>query len=167
MTKKKDESKAVKSKTVRKQGRPSKYSKEIGERICFELLEGKSLGKICEPKEMPSKVTVCKWLVSDKHGGFVNQYTHARAFQAQLEFDEIKEITDAEPRYIIDDKGVKRVDTGFIQLQRLRADKRQWRASKLAPKVFGGDAILIATEASKKGQQIPAFTISLTENKED
>jgi hypothetical protein len=167
LTKKKDEKKVVKSKTTKKQGRPSKYTKEIGEKICLQLLEGKSLRKICDAPEMPSKRTVCKWLVTDMHEGFRHQYAHARAFQAQLEFDEIKEITDAEPRYIIDDKGVKRVDTGFIQLQRLRADKRQWRASKLAPKVFGGDAIIIADEASKKGQQLPPIVIGLTDDKSD
>lgn len=150
-----------------KNGRPSKYTKELGDKICFKLLEGKSLRGICEEKSMPSKTTVMRWLATDLHKGFRDQYAHARSFQADLEFDEIKEITDAEPKYIIDDKGIKRVDTGWVQLQRLRADTRKWRTSKLKPKVFGGDAIIIAEEASKKGQQIPAFTISLTENKED
>ena len=167
LTKKTTGKKATNSKVVNKGGRPSKYSAELGDKICLQLLEGKSLRKICEEKDMPSKTTVCKWLATNKHEGFVDQYARARSFQADLEFDEIKEITDAEPKYIVDDKGVKKIDTGWVQLQRLRADKRQWRTSKLKPKVFGGDTAIIAGQMEDKGKAMPIFNVVLSEGQED
>lgn len=120
-------------------GRPTKYNKEVADEICERIMSGESLIKICKDPKMPSKTTVIKWLAStnETYAGFVDQYARAREFMADLEFEEIKEITDEEPNYYLDDNGNKRVDTGWIQYQRLRADKRQWRTSKLKPKKYG------------------------------
>lgn len=127
---------------MKKKGRPTKYNKELGEEICARIMSGESLIRICKDDEMPSKKTVISWLAStDKvYAGFLNQYARAREFMADLEFEEIKEITDEEPHFYSDENGNKRVDTGWIQYQRLRADKRQWRTSKLKPKKYGNFA---------------------------
>jgi hypothetical protein len=43
----------------------------------------------------------------------------------------------SEKLYYEDDKGNKRVDSGYSQSQRLIADTRKWIACKLIPKVYG------------------------------
>jgi hypothetical protein len=39
-------------------GRPSKYTKALGDRICAQIAEGKSLRTICDNPDMPDKATV-------------------------------------------------------------------------------------------------------------
>lgn len=115
----------------------TQYTDKIGKKICERIVEGKSLRDIEKMDGMPAKSTILKWLANEVSKSFMDQYKEARDLQADIEFEEIKEITDAEPNFYVDEKGNKRVDTGWVQLQRLKADKRQWRAAKLKPKKYG------------------------------
>lgn len=161
MTKKKDEKKAVKSKTVKKIGRPSKYNKEIGEKICDLILDNYSIRKICELEGMPNSKTIFKWL--DKHEEFNQLYARARRYQSEQGFDELLDIIRQPPSYYEDAKGVKRVDPGFVQHQRNKADRLEWILRTRQRRNYGGDAYAIATENTEKGQALPPITISLSD----
>jgi hypothetical protein len=128
-----------KEKEKKKMGRPFVYSEADIEEIFKEIFEriatGESLREICRDEKMPDRATVNKWLATNSN--LYAQYTKAKELCGEYEFDEIKDITDQEPRFFIDDKGNKRIDMAWVQLQRLRADKRQWRASKLHAKRYG------------------------------
>lgn len=124
------------------QGRPSTYTKEIGDRICDRLAEGESLRTICRDDDMPERRTVVRWVLKDHGPGFAAQYTQAR----ELGLDEIAE----ECQEIVDDGSndwmEKRNQDGSsgwaingeaLGRSRLRFDHRRWYLSKLAPKRFG------------------------------
>lgn len=139
-----------------KTGRPSKYTKEIGEKIC-ELLSttSQSLKTICKSSKMPSTVTIYAWLDMDEHKDFLNMYTRAREEQGHLLAEEIIEIADNDSEdEIKDSEGRVRFNTEFAARSKIKIDARKWLASKLAPKKFGdkiqtehsGDVGIIWTE---------------------
>jgi hypothetical protein len=117
-------------------GRPSDYSQETVDAICERLADGESLRSICRDDDMPSTVTVSKWLA--KHEEFVSQYVRARELQADAMFDDILEIADGK-RTLIEGGDPD------VQRDRLAVDARKWMAGKLKGKYseklkhIGGD----------------------------
>ena len=101
--------------------RPSDYSEELAEDICVQLMQGKSLRAVCEPKGMPHFVTVLRWVHEDR-GGFASKYAHAREVQAGFYAEEQIEIADT--------------DENPAQA-RNRMLARQWYASKMDRARFG------------------------------
>lgn len=93
--------------------------KEIYDRICTGIAEGKSLRDL-NAEGLPHPDTICVWLSEDS--AFSEQYARARERQADFYADEIVWISDTE------------TDAAKA---RNRIDARKWKASKLAPKVYG------------------------------
>ncbi len=125
---------------IKKNGRPSIYSKELALTICKRLSMGESLRRICQDDEMPNASTVHEWVLEDREG-FAKQYARAREIQAENMFDEILDIADdgsndfmtitkGKEAYNIEDKEV-------TNRSRLRVDSRKWYLSKVLPKKFG------------------------------
>ena len=116
--------------------RPSDYTPELGDIICSELADGKSMRAVCLPDEMPDKATVFRWIRTKE--GFRDQYARAKEESADALTDEMLDIADdSELDYTkTDDDGVK-LNSENIQRSRLRIDTRKWLASKLKPKKFG------------------------------
>ncbi len=56
--------------------RPTKYNENTADKICLELIEGKSLRQICQADSMPCIATVFNWMKSKPE--FLEQYTRAR-----------------------------------------------------------------------------------------
>lgn len=98
------------------------FTPEIASLICEGIAGGKSLRKVCEPKDMPSPALVCKWLADEGNAAFREQYARAREAQADVFFDEVVDIADTE------------ADTNKA---RVRIDARKWAAGKLRPKKYG------------------------------
>ena len=110
-------------------GRPRlPYDAEIGERICIELAEGKSLVQVMTAPGMPSRRTIYNWLQDSPD--FVLNYTRAREEQADYFADECTEIADASVG----------LDAAGVAAMRLRYDSRRWRAGTLKPKVYGNNS---------------------------
>lgn len=105
-------------------GRPSKFTKELADKICECLANGDSLRKICASGGMPAASTVWLWLSENK--AFSEQYARAREKQAEFYADEIVEIADS----VI-------ASSDEVLKARLQIDARKWHASKLAPKKYG------------------------------
>src|SRR6185437_5346150 len=74
-------------------GRPSTYKPEIGTKICEAIISGLSVREICKEEGMPVCSTVFYWLAQPNHP-FSEQYTRARAIQAEMMADEILDIAD-------------------------------------------------------------------------
>jgi len=124
----------------KKIGRPSSYSKDRAAEICSRLVNGESLKSICRDPLMPDIKTVYLWMGQNEE--FLYQYARAREDQADTLADEIQDIADTEPTQVVDDKGVARIDSGYVNWMRLRIDSRKWVASKLKPKKYGDRQIL-------------------------
>jgi len=97
---------------------------EIQERVVAEIQTGRSLRQVCGDKGMPDFRTVQRWIVAD--GQFAVRYARARVAQADTLFDKMEEVEE-------------QVSNGTMDSHAARVvlDSMRWRASKLAPKVYG------------------------------
>lgn len=116
-------------------GRPSDYTPEVADTICQRLVDGESLRAICRDESMPCAATVFTWL--DKHEDFRTKYARARDIQADLEFDDTKEIADDSDRDYVETDNGPRFNPENVQRAKLRIETRRWRAEKLKPKKYG------------------------------
>lgn len=61
----------------RKTGRPTKYTKELADKLCELLAEGKSINQISKMRGMPHRSTVWGW--QDEHPECFDKTARARA----------------------------------------------------------------------------------------
>jgi hypothetical protein len=116
------------------------YTPEIAEKICAEIVDGRSIRSICQDEGMPAKRTVMYWL--GRHPDFRAMYEAARLIQADLIFDEILEIADDGTndfveREVESGRKVKTFDNEHFGRSRLRVDARKWVLCKMIPKKYG------------------------------
>ena len=121
-------------------GRHSEYDDLVATEICYRISNGESLASICRDERMPAASTVYLWLLQQKQ--FADSYARAREEQADTLADEIHSIADEPPKEVVDDKGIVRVDSGWVTWQKNRVDARKWVAAKLKPKKYGERQIL-------------------------
>jgi len=160
-----------------KMGRPSKFNKDITDKICVRIANGESLRTICKDDDLPDRATILKWVIqgmaSDAPQGykdFYHQYTYAREIQIEALADECCDIADDSTNdYVtkISNKGkeYQGVDQENIQRSRLRIETRKWFASKLIPKKYG-DKIQQEITGRDGADLIPSISISITKPKE-
>ncbi len=103
-----------------KRGRPSKYTKALGTRICKRVANGETLREICETPGMPCESTVRLWAV--KLPDFSEEYARAREMQADAMADEAL--------------ATARKGSGNPIADRLLVDTLKWAASKLKPRTY-------------------------------
>lgn len=121
-------------------GRPTTYTKEIGKKICEELMDGKTLRAVSRMEGMPKESTIRRWVMDDRDD-FYAQYTRAREIGYQSMADELLEITDcASNDWMLandaENPGWK-ANLDHMNRSRLRVDTRKWLLSKALPKVYG------------------------------
>jgi hypothetical protein len=122
-------------------GRPTKYTKELADKIC-ELIStsNKGLRSVCKEVGV-STITVLSWLNDENKKDFLIQYARAKEEQADFLAEEILEIADDAKRDTITvEKGGKLVEvenTEWVNRSKLRVDARKWIAAKLKPKKYG------------------------------
>lgn len=110
-----------------RRGRPAfKWTPEVESEIMQRLALGETIMEICgknRESHMPSETTFYQRLSSGDEE-FSDEYARARTAQAHREADEIRKIADA-------------ATPENYNVARLQIDARKWRASKMAPKVYG------------------------------
>jgi len=116
-------------------GRPSEYKQELADEICNRIADGESLRTIIKSDNMPDRMTVYRWLDSNKE--FRDHYVNAREEQADTYVDEMEDIA--------------RDEALDVQRAKLILDTRKWVASKLKAKKYG-DKIDMTTN----GKDLPA-----------
>lgn len=156
-----------------KKGRPTSYTKAIGDKICDRLANGESLLKICKDETMPHRATIHRWLLAtetDEKGEtvktyqeFCDKYDIAIAVRTDLMFDEIEAIADESNEII--KKGAEKKSSAYASAQRLRIDARKWYLSKVMPKKYG-DRQTVTTE-DKDGNTMPISGNVITFAKQD
>jgi hypothetical protein len=145
------------SKTKAPIGRPSDFSQELADEICYRIANGEGLVKICKDEHIPARSTVMRWIF--KIPEFQDKYTLAREQQADFYFEEILEIADgSENDSYIDEKGNQRVDHENINRSRLRVDTRKWVIARLAPKKYGDRVEFDAEDKNWTVNGIPVKT---------
>lgn len=110
--------------TKRKTGRPTDYTKDMADKICEKIANGRSLRSICAEDGMPPMKTIYRWLEANEE--FRHQYARARDKQADYFAEEIIEIADS-----------AEAESAAVSKAKLQIDARKWAASKIAPKKYG------------------------------
>lgn len=147
-------------------GRPTIYSKELGDLICERLAKGESLRHICLDSKMPDASSVHRWVLSGDFEEFYKQYARAREIQAENMFDEILDISDdgtndfmtitkGDDTYNVEDREV-------TNRSKLRVDTRKWYLSKVLPKKFGDKLDL-----TSGGDKLPTPILNVSGNNSD
>lgn len=128
MTKKKD------PKDFKKNGRPTKYTPELGEEIC-EVVASSELGllHLCNARpHWPDRATIFTW--RRKYPEFRDKYTLAKEDQTEVCVEYMQEVMNEPHKWVDEETGYIRIDVAML---RLKMDTIKWQASKLKPKKFG------------------------------
>ena len=97
---------------------------QIMDQIMVQLETGRSLVQVCKDPVMPDRETISRWIRDEP--GYAAKYAYARAMQADTLFSEMADVE-------------AKVQAGTMDSHAARVvlDSMRWRASKLAPKVYG------------------------------
>lgn len=148
-------------------GRPTNYTEELGIKIC-EIIATHAigLGKLEKMYDFfPHKQILFGWMFKNQR--FYDQYLEARKLQSHVIADEALDMAENIPTYF-DDKGIERIDQGFLGRARFNFECRKWHASKLEPKTFGNNYRLNMDDKESIHQENMARKQELDEkNKKD
>ena len=111
------------------------YSEEQKEEILnniFNMIEsGKSLRFALSQIPLSSS-TFFIWIEEDPKKS--KQYAYVTDIRTELKFESIEQDYSEEPQR---DAETGRIDSAWVQLQRLKIDAKKWELSKLNPKKYG------------------------------
>ena len=111
------------------------YSEEQKEEILnniFNMIEsGKSLRFALSQIPLSSS-TFFIWIEEDPEES--KQYAYVTDIRTELKFESIEQDYSEEPQR---DPETGRIDSAWVQLQRLKIDAKKWELSKLNPKKYG------------------------------
>lgn len=104
-------------------GRPTKYTPELGEKICLRMAAGDLLVEIVEEEEFPASMSsVYRWL--EDHPDFRQAYARAREMQGHA----------AAERAVV---AGRKATAENAAAARVKFDADRWFAAKLLPKSYG------------------------------
>ena len=120
--------------TKNKGGRPTKYTKELGEEICSAIASSE-LGLVHlvdSNPHWPERSTIFLW--RRKHKEFSDNYTRAKEEQVEVSVEYMQEIMNEPHKYQDLETGITKLDHNML---RLKMDAIKWQAAKLKPKKYG------------------------------
>jgi len=109
-------------KTAAKPGRPTSYSESVADKIVNRMIDGENMVSICRDENMPSRSTVYQWL--DANVDFRARCARAREGLADYLVDQIEQMAND-------------TDEDNYQSMKVKIATAQWRAMKMAPKIYG------------------------------
>lgn len=137
-------------KTAKKIGRPTKYTPEIAKQMCEMLADGVPLREICRQEGFPNWRTVYDWMAKDDSLGSAGTGLSAHIARAR----EVGQDAMAERAYLdmyqeperILTEGGGKIDPGYVQLVKARAEITLKLLAKWNPKRYG-DRVQLAGDA--------------------
>lgn len=125
----------------KKTGRPSKYTPEIAQEMCKMLADGIPLREICRQEGFPAWQTVYDWMWKDdslgEDGvGLSVAIAKAREIGQDAIAEQIWIEVNQEPERILSEGG-GRIDPGYVQWQRVKAEIGLKLLAKWNPKRYG------------------------------
>lgn len=125
-------------------GRPSKYTPEVADAICEEMIAGRDLLDICKDEHMPSRSSVYRWMTA--HPEFEAQCARAREGMADVELHALKKLAND-------------CTEANVNSTRVKLNHFQWRLMKIAPRTYGEKVQTALTGADGGPIRIAAMTI--------
>jgi hypothetical protein len=125
----------------KKTGRPSKYTPEIAKEMCKMLADGIPLREICRRDGFPAWQTVYDWMYQDDARGeagvgLSGAIARAREVGQDAIAEQIWIEVNQEPERILTEGGGK-IDPGYVQWQRVKAEIGLKLLAKWNPKRYG------------------------------
>lgn len=125
----------------KKIGRPSKYTPELAQEICERLANGEPLRQICRDEHMPAWQKIYEWMwkddsLGDRGVGLSGAIARAREIGQEAIAEQIWIDMYAEPERILSEGG-GRIDSGYVQLIKARAEIGLKLLAKWNPKRYG------------------------------
>lgn len=149
----------------------SKYSPELGQKICERIMNLETLTKICQDPQMPHKSTVIRWFADPDRADFRDMYYYARRVQAEMYVDMAFDILDDNEEDWVQTFNKKGEPNGWkpnhetAANKKLRIDTIKWTAAKMIPRIYGeklevehgvtGDLAQLIRESSNQDQGLP------------
>lgn len=115
-------------------GRPSLFTAALADEICERIANGETLRAICRDDHMPHWTVVYDWTAANE--AFSLRIARARVLGYDAIAEETLEILDEPPERCATEQGDK-VDTGYVQWQKNRAEQRLKLLAKWDPKRYG------------------------------
>ena len=141
------------------------YSKEQIESVFKEIISdierGSSLRASLRKEGRPDSTTFYKWIDEDK--GKSVQYARAAEERIDVRFESIEKDYLEEPQR---DPQTGKIDTGWVQLQRLKIDSKKWELSKLSPKKYG-DKLDVTSDGDKIQNVNPILEVKIIKPDEE
>lgn len=144
--------KKPKSLEPKKTGRPSKYTPEIAQEMCKLLADGVPLREICRREGFPAWQTVYDWMYRDdkevaagRGVGLSGAIAKAREVGQDAMAERAYQDMYSEPERIMSEGGA-RIDPGYVQLVKARAEITLKLLAKWNPKRYG-DRVQLAGDA--------------------
>lgn len=128
----------------KKRGRPSKFTRELADRICAMIREGISEREICDMPDMPCFQTLWNW--KDAHPEFLEQTVRARAQSAELfnrratrVAEETSDFADkvADGQIEIGGEPLRHLPSGYVEAKKLLIQQLNREAGLRDDKNFG------------------------------
>lgn len=134
----------------KKIGRPSKYTPEIAQKMCEMLADGIPLREICRQEGFPEWRTVYDWMYRDdaageNGAGLSAAIARAREVGQDAIAEQIWLDMNMPPERILSEGG-GRVDSGYVQWQKAKAEIGLKLLAKWNPKRYG-DRVQLAGDA--------------------
>jgi hypothetical protein len=139
---------------VRKRGRPSKYTEELAAEMVERLSNGEPLRQICRDDHMPAWSKVYEWTAKNRK--LAEAIADARALGQDAIAEDTLQIIDQLPHQIVDDKGVARYDSAYVQWAKNRVELRLKLLAKWNPKRYG-DKVQVAGDAENPLNTVVSF----------
>lgn len=133
------------TKAPKKNGRPTKRTEAVVQCILDGLTAGTPLTVLCSPVDMPATSTVYDWLSADE--ALSGQFARAREAGFDAIAVEAQKIIDEYPERTATEHGDK-VDPGYVQYQKNRAELRLKLLAKWDPKRYGERLALAGDESA-------------------
>jgi hypothetical protein len=111
-----------------------KNPKSFKDEICDRISRGETLRSICRIEGFPAWQTVYDWIRDDEE--FAKRIASARETGYDAIAEETVDILDTPPERILTEQG-DRVDPGYVQWQKNRAEQRLKLLAKWSPKKYG------------------------------
>jgi hypothetical protein len=118
------------------------------------LSNGEPLRQICRDAHMPAWSQVYQWTAKNKE--LSTAIADARALGQDAIAEDTLQIIDQLPHQIVDDKGVARYDSAYVQWAKNRVELRLKLLAKWNPKRYG-DKVQVAGDAENPLSTVVSF----------
>lgn len=131
----------IKEDEKKKIGRPTKYTDDLADEICFNIAtSSEGIYAICRRNpHFPVPQNIYIWLRI--YPSFRDKYMQAKIDQVDAMIESIKDISAEDANdLLVNHSGDQVANTARLQRDKLKIDTYKWLASKLVPKLYGDRA---------------------------